>query len=218
MPIYFAPELFQFLNRLKRNNNRDWFLAHWEEYEACILRPALRFITDLPFPCRKSPLTSSPIPACHAVLCSASIATRVSPMTSALTRRTWPCAFPTKERMFTHPASIFISNLVAVSLRPAFGTQSLRLYSSCEAPSCRGRRNGVPSANSSAGTTPASSAAPRAAFPRITNSWKTSSFVISGLRSISLTTKFAAPSSCQSSQPPAARCPPSPHSSVARSG
>ena len=50
MPIYFAPELFQFLNRLKRNNNRDWFLAHREEYEACILQPALRFITDFAAP------------------------------------------------------------------------------------------------------------------------------------------------------------------------
>jgi len=50
MPPYFTPGLFQFLARLKRNNNRDWFLAHREEYEACILQPALRFITDFAAP------------------------------------------------------------------------------------------------------------------------------------------------------------------------
>ena len=50
MPIYFTPKLFQFLARLKRNNNRDWFLAHRGEYEACILQPALRFITDFAAP------------------------------------------------------------------------------------------------------------------------------------------------------------------------
>ena len=28
MPVYFTAELFRFLARLKRNNKRDWFLAH----------------------------------------------------------------------------------------------------------------------------------------------------------------------------------------------
>jgi uncharacterized protein (TIGR02453 family) len=46
MPFYFTPELFRFLSRLKRNNNRDWFLAHKDEYEISIRQPALRFITD----------------------------------------------------------------------------------------------------------------------------------------------------------------------------
>ncbi len=50
MPAYFTPELFRFLARLKRNNNRDWFLAHQEEYEACVRQPALRFITELAAP------------------------------------------------------------------------------------------------------------------------------------------------------------------------
>ncbi len=46
MPAYFTADLFRFLARLKRNNNRDWFLAHQEEYTACVRQPALRFITE----------------------------------------------------------------------------------------------------------------------------------------------------------------------------
>ena len=50
MPVYFTPELFRFLTRLKRNNNRDWFQAHKEEFEAFLRQPALRFITDFATP------------------------------------------------------------------------------------------------------------------------------------------------------------------------
>jgi uncharacterized protein (TIGR02453 family) len=46
MPAYFTPDLFRFLSRLKRNNNRDWFLAHKDDYENFVRQPALRFITD----------------------------------------------------------------------------------------------------------------------------------------------------------------------------
>jgi len=46
MPAYFSAELFRFLARLKRNNNRDWFQAHKEEWETCVRQPVLRFITD----------------------------------------------------------------------------------------------------------------------------------------------------------------------------
>lgn len=50
MASYFSPELFRFLARLKRNNDRDWFLAHKEEYETHVRQPALRFITELAAP------------------------------------------------------------------------------------------------------------------------------------------------------------------------
>jgi len=50
MPVYFTTDLFRFLTRLKRNNNRDWFLAHQEEFENGVRRPALRFITDFAAP------------------------------------------------------------------------------------------------------------------------------------------------------------------------
>jgi uncharacterized protein (TIGR02453 family) len=50
MPVYFSTDLFRFLTRLKRNNNRDWFLAHKEEWETSIHRPVLRFITDFAVP------------------------------------------------------------------------------------------------------------------------------------------------------------------------
>jgi uncharacterized protein (TIGR02453 family) len=50
MPAYFTEELFRFLARLKRNNNRDWFLVHKEEYEAVVRQPALNFITAFAAP------------------------------------------------------------------------------------------------------------------------------------------------------------------------
>ena len=53
MPVYFTPEFFRFLTRLKRNNNRDWFLAHKDEYEALVHQPALQFITDFAAPLYK---------------------------------------------------------------------------------------------------------------------------------------------------------------------
>ena len=46
MPPYFTPELFHFLKRLKRNNNRQWFQAHKDEYVGHAHEPAVRFITD----------------------------------------------------------------------------------------------------------------------------------------------------------------------------
>src|SRR3954452_3419758 len=50
MPSYFTPELFRFLARLKRNNKREWFQAHKDEYEAVARQPAMRFITELAAP------------------------------------------------------------------------------------------------------------------------------------------------------------------------
>jgi uncharacterized protein (TIGR02453 family) len=50
MPAYFTPELFRFLARLKRNNNRDWFLSHQGEYERSVRQPALHFIADFAAP------------------------------------------------------------------------------------------------------------------------------------------------------------------------
>jgi uncharacterized protein (TIGR02453 family) len=47
---HFSPELFDFLKRLKRNNRRPWFEKHRDEYEALILRPAVRFIEDFAAP------------------------------------------------------------------------------------------------------------------------------------------------------------------------
>jgi uncharacterized protein (TIGR02453 family) len=52
MPAYFTPDLFKFLTRLKRNNNREWFLRHKDEYESCVRQPALRFIEDFAVPLR----------------------------------------------------------------------------------------------------------------------------------------------------------------------
>jgi uncharacterized protein (TIGR02453 family) len=44
---YFTPELFTFLDQLRRNNRRPWFEKHRGEFEASARQPSLRFITDL---------------------------------------------------------------------------------------------------------------------------------------------------------------------------
>lgn len=50
MAVYFTTELFRFLARLKRNNNRKWFLAHQAEFETSVRQPALHFITEFAAP------------------------------------------------------------------------------------------------------------------------------------------------------------------------
>jgi uncharacterized protein (TIGR02453 family) len=42
----FDPELFAFLRELEANNDRDWFNANKQRYEAHVLEPALAFIED----------------------------------------------------------------------------------------------------------------------------------------------------------------------------
>jgi uncharacterized protein (TIGR02453 family) len=44
---YFSPKTFRFLRALSRNNSREWFHAHREDYEAHLRQPFLRLITDL---------------------------------------------------------------------------------------------------------------------------------------------------------------------------
>ena len=44
---YFSPKTFKFLRALSRNNSREWFHAHKEDYEAHLRQPFLRLITDL---------------------------------------------------------------------------------------------------------------------------------------------------------------------------
>ena len=40
----FRPELIAFLQDLAANNNREWFLAHRQAYEECLLEPAREFV------------------------------------------------------------------------------------------------------------------------------------------------------------------------------
>lgn len=44
---YFSSRLFQFLRELRSHNERVWFEAHRERYEADVREPMLRFIADL---------------------------------------------------------------------------------------------------------------------------------------------------------------------------
>jgi uncharacterized protein (TIGR02453 family) len=45
----FGPELFAFLAELREHNDREWFAANKERYEAHVLEPALAFIEDFGF-------------------------------------------------------------------------------------------------------------------------------------------------------------------------
>ena len=44
--VYFTPALFDFLRKLTKNNNREWFLKNKPKYEADVRDRALRFIVD----------------------------------------------------------------------------------------------------------------------------------------------------------------------------
>jgi uncharacterized protein (TIGR02453 family) len=41
----FAPALFRFLRDLRKNNDREWFLAHKDVYERDVRQPALEFVS-----------------------------------------------------------------------------------------------------------------------------------------------------------------------------
>ncbi len=43
---YFTPEFFGFFRALRKNNNKEWFTANKERYEAVVQEPAVRFIRD----------------------------------------------------------------------------------------------------------------------------------------------------------------------------
>ncbi len=43
---YITPQLFTFLRDLKTNNNREWFQANKQRYEAQVREPLLNFISD----------------------------------------------------------------------------------------------------------------------------------------------------------------------------
>lgn len=42
----FGPELFKYLRDLKKNNDRDWFLAHKDRYDTAVKEPSLQFIAE----------------------------------------------------------------------------------------------------------------------------------------------------------------------------
>jgi len=46
---YFSAELVRFLQQIKRNNRRPWFLKNRERYEEVVLQPGLRFVVDFGF-------------------------------------------------------------------------------------------------------------------------------------------------------------------------
>jgi uncharacterized protein (TIGR02453 family) len=46
-PVGFGSELFEFLDELRANNQREWFTANKHRYEAYARRPMLRFIEKL---------------------------------------------------------------------------------------------------------------------------------------------------------------------------
>lgn len=44
---YFSRASFRFLSQLEKNNNRDWFNEHKQDYEELVRTPALDFIADM---------------------------------------------------------------------------------------------------------------------------------------------------------------------------
>jgi len=50
---YFTPAAFTFWRQLARNNNREWFNAHKDDYERLVREPYQAFITDMQAPLAK---------------------------------------------------------------------------------------------------------------------------------------------------------------------
>jgi uncharacterized protein (TIGR02453 family) len=50
---FFTPGLFAFIRELAENNERDWFKAHQDEFEAKVRQPALDFIEEFSAPLLK---------------------------------------------------------------------------------------------------------------------------------------------------------------------
>jgi uncharacterized protein (TIGR02453 family) len=50
---YFTPATFRFFKAVERNNNRDWFHAHKDDYDRHVREPFLQLITDLGAPLAK---------------------------------------------------------------------------------------------------------------------------------------------------------------------
>jgi uncharacterized protein (TIGR02453 family) len=50
---YFSTATFRFLRALDRNNSRDWFAAHKDDYERHVREPFLQLIGDLQVPLQK---------------------------------------------------------------------------------------------------------------------------------------------------------------------
>ncbi|MBD8900458.1 DUF2461 domain-containing protein [Rhodanobacter sp. DHG33] len=50
---YFSPATFKFLRALDRNNSREWFQAHKNDYERHVREPFLQLITDMQAPLTK---------------------------------------------------------------------------------------------------------------------------------------------------------------------
>ncbi len=44
---HFSPDFLRFLADLRAHNDREWFQAHKDRYEAAVRDPFLRFIADL---------------------------------------------------------------------------------------------------------------------------------------------------------------------------
>lgn len=61
----FKPAFFSFLRQLRKNNDREWFVAHQESYERDVRDPALRFIASFAAPLRRlsTHLVADPRPA-----------------------------------------------------------------------------------------------------------------------------------------------------------
>jgi uncharacterized protein (TIGR02453 family) len=49
----FSPSLFHFLRSLRKNNDREWFLANKDAYESDVKEPALAFVASFAAPLRK---------------------------------------------------------------------------------------------------------------------------------------------------------------------
>ena len=112
----FDDKLFRFLRQLKKNNRRDWFQDHKEQYEDSVKHPSLQFISDFGPRLRKSVRNSLRILAQSAVRCFVSTEMSGSRKTRVPIRPRSGSSFGTsRPRTSILPVSTFISSPATVS-------------------------------------------------------------------------------------------------------
>ena len=121
-PAFFQPDLFDFLRKLKRHNNREWFAKNKQRYEEVIRDPALMFISSFaPHLHKLSPhFVADRAP--HAVRSSGYIATPGSRRIKRLSKPISAYISPTPAaRTPMRPCFICTWSRITPSRRRAFG-------------------------------------------------------------------------------------------------
>jgi hypothetical protein len=122
--VYFSTATFRFLRALDRNNNREWFHTHKDDYERHVREPFIQLLTDLQAPLA-SVRTTAPIRVRTAAPCFVFIAIRASRTKKRRTSRGLVrAAFMSVAMKYRHLRFTSTSSQGTASLAAACGTRN----------------------------------------------------------------------------------------------